>query len=177
MTAAVAFFVIGLASLLLVLYLAAGYRRALGGLDGLVSRLRAIDVHAFRNLIDERERIFLREHLPSQEFRSLHRQRMLAAAEYVWCAAQNAGILIQLAEETRRDRDPAVAAAAEKLLNNALRLRLYAFEMMPRLYLSMWFPQTSLRTHAIADTYDSMTRQVVTLGCLHPATQGVASAL
>lgn len=177
MIAAVAFSLIGLAGLVLVLYLAAGYRRTPGTLDALVSRLRSVDVHAFRNLIDERERVFLREHLPSQDFRSLHRQRMLAATEYVWCAAQNAGILIQLAQEARRAGDPAVAAAAEKLLDNALRLRLYAFEIMPRLYLSIWFPETSLRTQSIADTYDNMTRQMVTLGCLHPATQGVASAL
>ena len=177
MMPAVVFSLIGLVCLVLIVFLAAGYRRAPGGLAGLVLRLRSVDVNAFRNLIDERERVFLRDHLPRREFRSLHRQRMLAATEYVWCAAQNAGILMEVAEEARRDRNPAVAAVAEKLLDNALRLRLYAFEIMPRLYLSMWFPEASLRTRSIADTYDIMTRQMVTLGCLHQPTQGVASAL
>lgn len=177
MTAAVAFSLIGLVGLILVLYLAAGHRRTPGGLDGIASRLRSVDVNAFRNLIDERERLFLRDHLPGREFRSLHRERMWAATEYVWCAARNAGILIQVAEAARRDRDPAVAAAAEKLLDNAMRLRLYAFEIMPRLYLSMWFPEASLRTQSIADRYDNMTRQVVTLACLHQPTQAAASAL
>jgi hypothetical protein len=177
MTASLVFSLIGILGLLLVLYLAAGYRRPPGGHEGLAARLRPVDVNAFRNLIDVRERSFLRAHLPRREFRSLNRQRMLAASEYVWCAAQNAGVLMQLAEEARRDEDPAVAAAAEKLLDNALRLRLYAFELIPRLYLSMWFPEASLESPSIADSYDSMTRQVVTLSCLHQPAQALAHAL
>ena len=60
---------------------------------------------------------------------------MFAAAEYVRGAVRNAGILIRLAEAAKNDPDPAVSAAAEKLLDNALDLRLYAFQVVPRLYM------------------------------------------
>src|SRR5262245_17484957 len=48
--------------------------------------LHAIDVEAFRNLIDEDEEAYLRNHLPAREFRRVHRERMLAAVEYVRAA-------------------------------------------------------------------------------------------
>src|SRR5216683_6892409 len=106
---------VGVLALCLIIYLAKGHHVASGNLDELAAQLKPIDVNAFRNLIDEREEVFLRERLPAKEFRSLHRERTLAAIEYVWCAAQNAAILIRLAEAAKLAPDPAVSAAAEKL--------------------------------------------------------------
>jgi hypothetical protein len=63
-----------------------------------------------------------------------------AAVEYVSCAAQNAAILLRLADAGRRSSDPATAEAAEKLVDSAVRLRLYAIQAIPRLYLRMIFP-------------------------------------
>ena len=171
------FVVVGFLALLLIIYLAKGHHSTGGDLDELASQLRPIDVHAFRNLIDQREEEFLRQRLPAHEFRSVHRERMLAAVEYVWCAAQNAAILIRLGEVAKLDSDPAISAAAGKLVDNALRLRLYAFQAIPRLYLGILFPHTSLKPYFIAETYDIMTRQVVMLGCLHYPTRGMSSAL
>src|SRR5712692_6900321 len=116
----------GLLGLFLILYLAKGLRSRGGDLGELAARLRPIDVDAFRNLIDEREEEYLRAHLPRKEFRNIHRERMLAAVEYVWCATRNTSILITIGEASKLSPDPAVAAAADKLLENALRLRLYA---------------------------------------------------
>jgi hypothetical protein len=168
---------VGLLGLFLILYLATGLRAKGGNLDELTGQLRPIDVEAFRNLIDEREQEYLRTRLPPTEFRSIHRERMLAAVEYVRCASQNAAILTRLGEAARQNPDPAVGAAAEKLVNNALRLRLYAFQAVPRMYMSMLFPTTCLAPHFIAETYDTMTRQVVTLGCLQHPAQGMSGAL
>jgi hypothetical protein len=167
----------GFLGLFLILYLARSLRSPGGDLDQLAAQLRPIDVDAFRNLIDEREEEYLRARLPLKEFRGIHRERMLAAIEYVRCAAQNAAILIPLGEAARQNSDPAVAAAAEKLLDNASRLRLYAFQAVPRLYLSMLFPNASLAPHFIVETYDTMTRQVVMLGCLQYPTRGMSSVL
>src|SRR6266852_6520997 len=125
----------GLLGLFLILYLAKGLRAKGGDLGELVARLRPIDVNAFRNLIDQREEEYLRAHLPRREFRSIHRERMLAAVEYVWCATRNTSILISLGEAAKQSPDPAVIAAADKLLENALRLRLYSIQSLPRLYL------------------------------------------
>ena len=108
----------GLLGLFLILYLAKGLRSPGGNIDELASQLRPIDVDAFRNLIDEREEKFLRERLPTWEFRRIQRRRNLAAVEYIWCAAQNAAILIRLGEAARQNPDPAIAAAAIKTNDN-----------------------------------------------------------
>ena len=105
------------------------------------------------------------------------RTRVLAAIEYVKCAAQNAAILIRLAEAARQAPDPAVSAAAEKLLDNSLRLRLQAFQAIPRLYLAILLWRAGLAPHFVADGYDALTRQVVMLGCLQYPTRGMSSAL
>jgi hypothetical protein len=106
------FVVIGVLSLILIVYLAKGHHSAGGNLDELASKLKFIDVNAFRNLIDEGEEEFLRMRLPGPEFRSIQRERKLAAIEYIWCAAENAAMLIRLGEAAKQDPDPAVSAAA-----------------------------------------------------------------
>jgi len=136
-----------------------------------------VDVEAFRNLVDPGEEEFLRTNLAPAEFRKIQRERLRAAVEYVSCAAQNAGVLLRLADAGRRSSDPATAEAAEKLVNNALRLRLYALHTIPRLYLSMIFPGTRISPVRIAESYEQMTRQVVLLGCLQYPTRGVSAAL
>ena len=177
MTISLIFVLVGFLALLLILFLARGHHSSGGNLDELASRLKPVDVDAFRNLIDEREEEFLRARLPAQDFRRVHRERMLAAAEYVWGAAQNAAILIRLAEAARRAPDPEVSAAAEKLLGNAVQLRLYAFQAVPRLYLASFFPHANLTPSFVADTYATMTRQVVMLGCLQFPARGISTAL
>jgi hypothetical protein len=156
--------------LFLILYLAKGLRSKGGNLDELVSQLRPIDVNAFRNLIDEREQQYLRAHLSGWEFRRIHRQRMLAAVEYVWCATRNTSILISMGEAARQSPDPTLVTAADKLIENAQGLRLYAIQSVPRMYVSMLFPGAGKAPHLVAETYDTLFRQAVVLGCLrHPA--------
>ncbi len=171
------FAAIGLLGLLLIFYLAKDLRSQGGDLDQLAAQLRPIDVNAFRNLMDEREQEYLRAHLPPREFRSIHRERMLAAVEYVWCATRNTSILISLGEVAKQSPDPTVADAADKLIENAQRLRLYAIQAVPRMYVSMVFPGASRAPQFIAETYDSMARQAVVLGCLQYSARGMSSAL
>jgi hypothetical protein len=102
---------------------------------------------------------------------------MGAAVEYVRCAAHNASILMRLGDAARQHSDPSVREAGEKLLESGLRLRLYAIQVIPRLYLSMAFPNAKPTADILADTYDNMGRQVVTLSCLHFPTHGMSSAL
>jgi len=171
------FVVVGFLALLVILHIAKGHHATTNDLDQLALQLRSVDVDAFRNLVDHREQDYLREHLPASEFRGIQRERMLAAVEYVRGAAKNAAILIRLAEAARQNPDPAVVQAAEKLLDNAFRLRLYAFRIVPRLYLGMLIPGISLAPIGLADAYDTITRQVVMLGCLQYPTRGMSSAL
>jgi hypothetical protein len=169
------FVLVACVSLLLIIFLFTGHRQRAGDLDELAAQLRPIDVNAFRNLIDEGEEQFLRKRLPAGVFRSIHRERMFAAAEYVRGAARNAGILIRLAEAAKNDPDPAVSAAAEKLLDNALDLRLYAFQVVPRLYMSALVPSISHAPHSIVERYDRATRQMTMLRLLRQPV-GVSNA-
>jgi hypothetical protein len=139
--------------------------------------IRAVDVEAFRNLIDPDEEEFLRVNLPPREFRRIQRERLRAAVEYVSCAAHNAAILLRLADAGRRSSNPATAEAAQKLVDNALRLRLYALHAIPRLYLGMILPGSRISPVRLVDRYEQMTRLVVLLGCLQYPTRGVSAAL
>lgn len=177
MTIAIIFVFLGLLALTLIIYLAKGHLSKGGDLEKLAVQLRPVDVGAFCNLISANEQQYLRNHLPPREFRSIHRERMGAAVEYVRCAAHNASILMRLGEAARQHSDSSVRQAGEKLLGNGLQLRLYAMQVIPRLYLSMAFPKAAPPPGILADTYDSMSRQVVTLSCLHFPTHGMSSAL
>src|SRR5437016_2775106 len=81
-----------------ILWMVRSSRAAAVNLEELRAQLRPMDVWSFRNLTDTSERQYLRDRLPASEFRRIHRERMLAATDYAWCAATNAGILIRLAE-------------------------------------------------------------------------------
>ena len=177
MTIAIIFIFLGLLAAVLITYLARGHLSKGGDLQTLATQLRPVDVSAFCNLISASEQQYLREHLPPREFRSIHRERMGAAVEYVRCAAHNASILMRLGESARQHSDPSVQETGAKLLENGLRLRLYAIQVVPRLYLSMVFPKAGLFPDTLADTYDDMSRQVVTLSCLQFPTHGMSSAL
>jgi hypothetical protein len=163
--------------LLLSVRLARGRALSSSVLENPAEYIRAVDVDAFRNLVDPEEEEYLRTNLPGNEFRMIQRERLRAAVEYVNCAAENAAILLRLADAGRRSPDPATVEAAEKLVDNAIRLRLYACYAIPRLYLGMILPGSRISPARIAETYEQMTRQVVMLGCLQYPTRGVAAVL
>jgi len=169
--------VLAFLALVFLVRLARGRASVSKVLENPTEHIRSVDVEAFRNLVDRDEEEFLRTNLPPAEFRKIQRERLRATVEYVSCAAQNAGVLLRLADAGRRSSDPATAEAAEKLVNNALRLRLYALHTIPRLYVGMIFPGARISPAGIAESYEQMTRLVVLLGCLQYPTRGVSAAL
>ena len=176
MILAILFVALGFAALALILYLAKGVHARGSNLDQLALQLRPVDINAFRNLIDEGEEAYLREHLDPADFRIVQRERKLATIEYIRCAASNAGILIRLAEAAQQSPDAAVSSAASSLQENALRLRLYCLRVVPQVYLGVLLPSAGLVPRRLADSYDTITRQVVMLGLQYP-TRGMSSAL
>ena len=117
MTAATIFIVLGLVALILTIYLAKGHLSKGGDLEKLAIQLRPVDIGAFCNLISASEQEYLREHLPPREFRSIHRERMGAAVEYVRCAAHNASIRGKIVRKW-----PALAAVRDSSHPAALRV-------------------------------------------------------
>jgi len=130
------------------------------------SEIRPVDIAAFRNLVDPAEEEFLRSNLPPSQFRKVQRERLRAAAAYVSCAARNAAILAQAGETARRSSDPAVAKAGESLVDSAIRLRLFAFRALSKLYLGIVFPGSQASAAGVAESYERMTRVVFLLGRL-----------
>jgi len=175
MTIAAFLLIVGLIAIFALVYFARG-NRSHQDLEQLASHLRPVDVNAFLNLTDQREEEFLRKRLPAAEFRRIQRERTLAAIEYVWVAGKNASILIRLAEAARQSPDPEICAVGQKLLDRALRLRLYALATVPRLYIGILFPR-AIGSRSVAESYGGMVRQVVMLGCLRYPTHDIASAL
>ena len=169
--------VFALLALGFLIRLAKGHAASSEVLENPTERIRAVDVDAFRNLVDPDEEEYLRTNLPPAEFRRIQRERLKAAVEYVSCAAQNAAILLRLADAGRHSSDPATAEAAEKLVDNAIRLRIYASLSVPRLYLGMILPGAHISPVRIAESYELMTRLVVLLGCLQYPTRGLSAAL
>jgi hypothetical protein len=177
MTITIILVVVSIVALALLFRLAKGHASADKLLDNPSQHMRPVDIEAFRNLIDHGEEDFLRRNLTPSEFRAVQRERLLAAAEYVAGAAHNAALLLRLGEAARHSPDPATAQAAEKLIDNALRLRLYAFQVIARLYVGTVIPGARISPVRIAERYEQMTRQVVMLGCLQYPTRGISAAM
>lgn len=176
MIASVIVAVLALALLLFSVRLAGTRSRSPEVFANPAQHIHPVDVEAFRNLIDPAEEEFLRSRLQPADFRRIQRERLGAAVEYIAGAARNAGILLQLAEPARQSTDPVVVESAEKLIEQATRLRLYAFQAIPRLYLAMLFPSRRTSPLRIAESYEQMTQQVVSLGLQYP-TRGISGAL
>lgn len=129
----------------------------IASLADLQGRTTAIDITAFRNLMSFDEEEYLRQQLPAREFRSIQRERMRAAIAYIQGALQNAAILLRLGEAAQRSADPQLAAAGRKLVDTAIRMRLYAFLALVKLYLNLAFPALRLSPSAVADRYEGLT--------------------
>ena len=158
----------GFLSLAALLFLARGYSAPVSDLANLREQIRILDIEAFRNLIDRREEAFLRERLAPARFRRVQRARQRAAIDYILAAAHNAAILHRFGEAARLSPSPSAVEAGERLVNSAIRFRLYAFQVVAGLYLAMLWPGAPLRPLRIAEGYERMTHLVVLLGCLQP---------
>jgi hypothetical protein len=162
----ITFIVLIIAALLLLILGLFSRRRAVSSnvLDEVVSKTRAVDIDAFRNLVDPEEEHFLRRQLSGREFRSVHRERMLAATEYVRAASYNASILMRLGEATRHHADPEIARAGQELVDSSIQLRLYALLALGRLWTVICLPNTNLSLGAMADRYERVSGLAARVG-------------
>jgi hypothetical protein len=167
----------GLFALIFLLLVARGRGLAIANPEELAKNIRPVDIEAFRNLIDPAEQQFLRLYLSAAQFRIIHRERLRAAIDYIRAASHNASVLLRLGEAARRSLDPAVVEAGDKLVESALRLRIYAFQAIAKLYIAILLPAWQAAPTGFTEDYERMTRIVVLLGCLRFPTQGVAAAL
>ena len=177
MTATVFFIVAASVALALILWLAKGRALALSGTEHPETEILPVDIQAFRTLVDPTEEAYLRRALPGSEFRSIQRERLFAAIEYVRCVAHNAAVLMVVGETARHSQNPTVVEAGNKLVSNALHLRLFAFQALAKLYFGIVFPGSTLPEIGISEDYERTTRLGVLLKCLKRPTGAISTAL
>jgi hypothetical protein len=141
----------------LLAFLVRGYPQVLARASQPQTGLRPVDLAAFRNLMDPEEETYLRLNLPAKEFRKIQRERLRAALDYVGVVAQNAAILIRLAETASRSSDVVVAQAGQALLDNALRLRVATLLVRARIVAGILLPTLHISPERVSDSYESLT--------------------
>lgn len=132
----------------------------------LAQRIQPLDVEAFRNLVDPAEREYLRRWLPAAEFREVQRKRLRAMAAYVQVAAQNAAILVGIAQNALESSNPQTADAARQLIDNALLLRRNATFALMKIYIAMAWPDSNMAAMPILNGYLQLSGSAMLLGRL-----------
>jgi hypothetical protein len=177
-----AFVLVGFAVLALTLILLAAARgrsAAVENVTGLQGRTQAVDLLAFRNLVDPHEEEYLREKLSPREFRVIQRERLRTALAYVNCVGANAAVVLRLGEAAQRSPDPEVATAGQELVNSALWLRVYVLYAAVKLSTGMLIPGLRFRSTRVCDAYENLTGIVGRLGRLqhYPQTAKILATL
>jgi hypothetical protein len=140
------------------------------------AKMSAVDLEAFRNLVDPEEEQYLRENLPAADFRAVQRERLVAALDYVGGLSQNASLLLQLGQVAKSSPDPRVAEAGQHIVDNAVRLRFYAVMVKGRLYAKIAFPTAKLEPAGVLSHYQEVSNWAALLGRLqHPAESAVVA--
>ncbi|HMK28780.1 MAG TPA: hypothetical protein VK473_03780 [Terriglobales bacterium] len=170
--------VLALGAVLFLYYLARGQSALVSNLDDLGGRTHRVDVEALRNLIDPEQELYLRTKLTPGDFRRLQRQRAWASIEYVGRIAHNAAVLLRLGEAARKNPDPRIAAAAQDIVDSALRVRIFALLALTRLFAQVALPGTATSASDIFQKYQQLTYAAGLLARLQrPAYAGRLTAL
>lgn len=117
-----------------------GFTEKLNAPDELATRLRPINIEAFRNLLDPVQDAYLAKHVTGRDLRSVRRERAMIAFEYVSRIAVNAALVMQAAELARRSTVPEIAGAGARIANIAVQTRVLAVRALISIALSVIFP-------------------------------------
>jgi hypothetical protein len=138
--------------------------------SGLVATIRPIDIEAFRNLINPAEDDYLRQRLPSPQFRVVRRERLRAMAAYVQGVANNAAVLVRIGQAALASGDPRVLTAAQQVVNDALLLRRNTTVSLARIYLALAWPNSGFAAVRVVDRYERLSGAAMLLGRLQNPT-------
>ncbi|TMJ88271.1 MAG: hypothetical protein E6G79_02850 [Alphaproteobacteria bacterium] len=151
---------------LCVLWMAArGMHRGRASLDDLPRLAQPVDLEAFLNLVDPAEEMYLRAHLPADDFVEIRRERLHAVLEYLGRCRHNAAVLLRVGEAAQASPDPAIAVAGADLVAAALTFRLYSMLLPLKIYPGLVFAGMSLslapfgrRYERVKSTFESLSR-------------------
>lgn len=153
-------------SLVIVWWAVRGNIQPVQDVEDVRKLLQPIDLQSFQNLLDPAQDMFLRRRLTGRAFRTVQRARRVAAAEYLWQLAQNAGILFRAGQCARMAPNAQVASAGRELASVAVMTRVLALLALARLSIGIAFPQTPARCKPILEQYGVITAMYMRLGIL-----------
>lgn len=153
-------------SLVIVWWAVRGNSQAVQDVEEVRKLLQPIDLQSFQNLLDPAQDMFLRRRLTGRAFRTVQRARRVAAAEYLWQLAQNAGILFRAGQCARMAPNAQVASAGRELASVAVMTRVLALLALARLSIGIAFPQTPAQCKPILEQYGVITAMYMRLGIL-----------
>lgn len=133
---------------------------------GDATEIQPVDLEAFRNLADPREREYLKRRLPPAEFRRIERVRMRAMAAYIRAVGRNAVVLIRVAQPALNSGDTETAEAARKLANEALLSRRNAGLTLLRIYLCLLWPNRGFAASPVLESYERLSGSAMLLSRL-----------
>jgi hypothetical protein len=142
-------------------YMAVRARRRRAG-----QTVRAVDLKAFRTLVDRDDETFLKQHLPRSRFSRIKRQRVAVTMRYVGRIANNASLVMGLGEAARQNPDPEVARTAVQVIDLATQLRLQCLLALAKLSMEYAVPSLQLTPAVLAPEYQKLRENVVRLGKL-----------
>jgi hypothetical protein len=116
-------------------------------------RNHAIDPELFRVLLDPAEERYLRQSLPSREFRIFQRKRIALALRWLELVGENASMLLKLGQLAKMEPNSGLAREAEDLIRGALRLRVNLMLAQPCLWLKWLSPGWALSLPAVEIPY------------------------
>jgi hypothetical protein len=116
----------------------------------------AIDPQVFRILLDPTEERYLRESLPSHEFRIFQRERIALALRWLNLVGENASMLLKLGQAAKAESNPTLAKEAEDLIRGALCLRVNLMLVQPCLWLKWLSPGWALSLPAVEIPYEEL---------------------
>jgi len=157
----------------MLFYMAVRSRRKQAG-----QTFRAVDLNAFRTLMDRDDELFLKRKLPRSKFTHLKRQRIRVTARYVGRIAANASAALHVSEAARLSPTPEVASAAAEVMEVAAQIRLQCIVALAKLGLEYAMPSLQLTPAMLVPKYQSLRENVRRLGDLQTQNQvPLASAI
>lgn len=166
MTLAIILVIAAVLALIVIFRIAVSQKLQLSRDASLAGQIQAIDVEAFRNLVNPADDDYLRQRLPAAQFRVVRRARLRAMAAYVQVAGQNAILLVRIGEAALASDNPRTLEAARQLVNEALLLRRNTALALAKIYFALAWPSYGLAAVRIAEHYDRLSNSAMLLGRL-----------
>jgi hypothetical protein len=158
MSTTLLFVLIAFVLLLSFAYLATRRTKDLPDVNRALTAIRALDIEAFRNLVDPEEEAFLRARLPAPEFKKIKRERARVAFAYVRALSHASLQFARFGDTARRSPDPVIAASGKQIADSAINLRLRALDAGAQLMVAAAFPSLDPhRLRSLLQQYDHAT--------------------